>query len=84
MSSKTHPKIDLSNLSRKELEDAYIKLNIECESAKAKTDWYKEQYELSKSKLFGRSSEKNIPGQLSFDDLPLFNETEALREPFNI
>ena len=77
-------KIDLSNLSRKELEDAYVKLHIECESAKAKTDWYKEQYELSKSKLFGRSSEKNIPGQLSFDDLPLFNEAEALREPFNI
>lgn len=76
--------VDLSNLSRKELEEAYVKLHIECESAKAKTDWYKEQYELSKAKLFGISSEKSIPGQLSFDDLPLFNEAEALREPLNI
>ena len=25
-----------------------------------------------------------MPGQLSFDDLPLFNEAEALREPLNI
>lgn len=76
--------IELSNLSRKELEEAYVKLHIECESAKAKTDWYKEQYELSKAKIFGTSSEKSIPGQLSFDDLPLFNEAEALREPLNI
>ena len=76
--------IDLSNLSRKDLEDAYVKLYIECESAKAKTDWYKEQYELSKAKLFGKSSEKNIPGQMCWDDLPLFNEAEALREPLNI
>jgi hypothetical protein len=54
--------VNVSNLSRKELEEAYLKLHIECESAKAKTDWYKEQYELSKAKQFGTSSEKNIPG----------------------
>ncbi|KRQ87071.1 putative Helix-turn-helix domain of transposase IS66 [Caloramator mitchellensis] len=36
---------------------------------------------LSKQKLFGKSSEQNIDGQIS---LPIFNEAEAERQPINI
>lgn len=75
---------DLSSLSRAELEQKYIDLQTNLDSAMTKLNWYKEQYELSKQKLFGRSSEKQIPGQMSLEDLMLFNEAEALRDPINI
>ena len=76
--------IDLSALSREELEKEYIKLHAEYESAMAKVNWYTEQYELSRARMFGRSSESGIAGQMSFEDLMLFNEAEALRDPIHI
>lgn len=74
----------LKSLSRKELENEYIKLSTELMSANATLNWYKEQYELSKMKRFGKSSESDIAGQMSMEDMLLFNEAEALREPINI
>lgn len=70
---------NLENYSRKELEEAFIKLSIEKEQAELRLKWYEEQYRLSKQKLFGKSSEKNIPGQIV---LPIFNEAESERQPF--
>lgn len=34
-------------------------------------------------KRYGKSSEKEIDGQINLSDLPLFNEAETFREPFN-
>lgn len=73
--------INVSEYSRKELEEAFIKLSIEKEQAELKLKWYEEQYRLSKQKLFGKSSEMNIEGQIS---LPIFNEAEFERKPINI
>ena len=77
-------KIDLSALSRQDLERKYILLMTEYESSQAQIEWYKEQYRLSLQKRYGTSSEKNIVGQMSLSDLPLFNEAEVLRDPINI
>ncbi len=76
--------MDLSSLSREELEKEYIKLHTEYESAQALINWYVEQYKLSREKTFGRSSEAGIAGQMSFEDLMLFNEAEALKDPIHI
>lgn len=73
--------INLAEYSRKELEEAYVKLSLEKEQAELQLKWYQEQYRLSKQKLFGKSSEQNIDGQIS---LPIFNEAEAERQPINI
>jgi transposase len=73
--------INLAEYSRKELEEAYVKLSLEKEQAELQLKWYQEQYRLSKQKLFGKSSEQNIDGQVS---LPIFNEAEAERQPINI
>ncbi len=73
--------IDLSSLTREELEKQYIKLHSEYISMQAKAEWYEEQFRLSRQKRFGQSSEKDMAGQMSFDDLMLFNEAEALLEP---
>jgi transposase len=71
--------IDLSKLSREELEAAFVKVSVEKEQAELQLKWYEEQYRLSKQKLFGKSSEQNIDGnQLS---IPIFNEAESERQP---
>ena len=75
---------DLSNLSHDELVKMYINLQTEYDSAMAKMKWYEEQYRAASEKRYGTSSEKNIPGQITFQDLQIFNEAEALREPINI
>ncbi|WP_139903941.1 IS66 family transposase [Clostridium thermarum] len=78
--SKTEVKsFNLENYSRKELEDAFIKLSIEKEQAELRLKWYEEQYKLNKQRLFGKSSEKNIDGQIN---MPIFNEAESERQPF--
>lgn len=79
---KTHT--DLSVLSRKELEQQYIKLQTEYASVLAKIEWYQEQYRLARQRAYGRSSEQGIAGQMSLDEFMLFNEAEAFREPINI
>ena len=73
--------INLSSLSREELEQEYLKLHTEYTSAMAKAAWYEEQFRLSRQKRFGASSETGVSGQMSFEDLMLFNEAEALLEP---
>lgn len=75
---------NLSNMSREELMKECIKLNIQIEEAKAKLEWYKEQFKLAKQSKFGKSSENDMCDQMSLDDFMLFNEAEALREPINI
>lgn len=73
--------IDLQNMSRKDLENEYIKLKTQATDLAAKLDWYEQQYRLSKAKMFGPSSEKGVEGQLT---LPIFNEVESEREMLNI
>lgn len=74
--------IDISKYSRKELEEAFVKLSLEKEQAELQLKWYQEQYRLSKQKLFGKSSEQNIDdSQLS---LPIFNEVETEHQPINV
>ena len=77
---------DLSAFSRDELEKRYINLETEYKSALAKAAWYEEQYKLAQQRRYGKSSEKDIVGQMSVEDygVPLFNEAEACREPLNI
>ena len=73
--------IDLQNMSRRDLENEYIKLKTQATDLAAKLDWYEQQYRLSKAKQFGPSSEKGVEGQLA---LPIFNEAESEREMLNI
>ena len=72
--------IDLSKYSRDELESEYIKLYGKYLQAEAKADRYEENFKISQQQRFGRSSEKNIAGQMSladFDEFNIFNEAEA-------
>jgi transposase len=73
--------IDLQNMSRKDLENEYIKLKTQATDLATKLEWYEQQYRLSKAKIFGTSSEKGVEGQL---ELPIFNEAETEREMLNI
>jgi len=73
--------IDLSKYSRKELEEAYVKVSLEKEQAELQLKWYQEQYRLSKQKQFGKSSEQHLAEQMS---LPIFNEAETELQPINI
>ena len=81
---KTQP-TDLSVLSRSEPEKRYLNLETEYKSALAKMAWYEEHYKLAQQRRYGKSSEKDITGQMSVEDygVPLFNEAEACREPIN-
>lgn len=81
MKNKTVKSIDLSKYSREELEAAFMKVSVEKEQAELQLKWYQEQYRLSKQKLFGKSSEQHIDGQLS---LPIFNEAEMERQPIHV
>ena len=73
--------INLQNMSRRDLENEYIKLKTQATDLAARLDWYEQQYRLSKAKMFGPSSEKEMEGQLT---LPIFNEVEAEREMIHI
>lgn len=65
-------KINLTEYTREELENQFVKLSTQVEELSAKIAWYEEQYRLSREKKFGASSEKTAPEQLS-----LFNEAEV-------
>ena len=72
--------LNLSKYTRDELEDEFIKLYTRCLQAEAKADRYEENFKVSQQERFGRSSEKNIAGQMSlsdFDEFNIFNEAEA-------
>ena len=69
--------IDLSKYSRDELEEEYLKLYTRCAQAEAKADRMMEEFKIAQQKRFGKSSEKNIAGQMSLDDFNIFNEAEA-------
>lgn len=84
MNNKDKKETDLSGLSREELEKKYVQLNTKYNSTIAKLNWYLEQYRLAMQKRYGKSSEKEIDGQINLSDLPLFNEAETFREPFNV
>ena len=60
--------IDLSKMSRAELEDEFIKLYTRCSIAEAKADRFLEEMRLAMQKRYGRSSEKGFAGQLSLFD----------------
>ena len=64
--------MDLTSLSRAELETQILQLSIKVESISAKLHWYEEQYKLSRAQRFGSSSE-----QTPFDQLDFFNELES-------
>ena len=64
--------MDLTSLSRAELESQILHLSIKVESLAAKLNWYEEQYKLSRVQRFGASSE-----QTPFDQLDFFNELES-------
>lgn len=61
--------VDLSGMSRTELEDEYIKLYTRCTIAEAKADRFLEEIRRSRAKRYGSSSEKNFAGQLTIFDL---------------
>lgn len=69
--------IDLSKFSRDELEEEYLKLYMRCAQAEAKADRFLEEFKIAQQKRFGKSSEKNITGQMSLDDFNFFNEAET-------
>jgi len=70
--------IDLTQYTRAELEEQYVKLSTEMQNLSSKLAWYQEQYELSRKQRFGASSEKTHPDQIS-----LFNEAEAETVPIH-
>lgn len=82
---KNVPQLNLSDMSRSELESRYVNLETEYKTTLAKLKWYEEQYRLSAQRKYGQSSEKTDSGQLTLEDIGLkvFNEAEALREPIN-
>ena len=64
--------VDLSTMTREELEAYAMQKSMEAESLGAKLSWYEEQYQLSRAKLYGASSEKT-----PFDQMSFFNEAES-------
>ena len=60
--------IDLSSMSRTELEDAFAQLYIRYLSAEARAERFLEEFKISQAKHFDRSSERNILGQYSIYD----------------
>ena len=84
-SSKQNKSIaDLNAMSKEELIREYQRLHEQLSEVSSKLNWYEEQYRLSRIRMYGKSSEAELGGQMSLFDLPLFNEAEALREPINI
>lgn len=60
--------IDLSGMTRSELEDEFIKLYTRCSLAEAKADRFLEELRRAMQRRYGRSSEKGFPGQISLFD----------------
>ncbi|MDO4546347.1 MAG: IS66 family transposase [Bacillota bacterium] len=73
--------INLSAMSRKELEEEYIKANDKAAALEAELEWMRQQVRLSKSKTFGASSEKGMledgVQQSLFNEAELHSDTEA-------
>lgn len=67
--------IDLSAMSRQDLEQFAMKKSIENEELMVKVEWYEEQIRRARAKRFGPSSEVLHEGQISF-----FNEIERESE----
>lgn len=70
--------VDLSKMSREELEDAYVQLYTRCAVAEAKADRFLEEYRLSQQRRFGRSSEQGVAGQYSLTDFMKSNHTQPI------
>jgi len=64
--------IDVSALSRAELEDVFVKLAVENETLLARVAWYEQQFLLSRAQRFGPSSER-----VDFSQMDFFNEAES-------
>ena len=88
--------MDLSKLTRKELEanyqkiynekskieNAYAEIYVELEAAKMKLNWYEEQIRIHQQKRFGASSEKTqTDGQVSLFNEPENDQVMFLPEP---
>ena len=71
MSKNTVKTIDLSKMTREELEAYAMRVTSEKEELSAKVSWLEEQYKLGRARRFGPSSE-----QTPFDQLTFFNEAE--------
>ena len=65
--------IDLTKMTREELETFAMEALTEAEALKQKVDFYEEQLRLMRQKKFGTSSEKN---QVDENQLSLFNDAE--------
>ena len=81
--TKKDGRIDFSQMTRSELEDAYIKLYTRCSLAEAKADRLLEAIHLAMQKRHGRSSEKDFPGQLSLFDNEEKKEAPENKEPLS-
>ncbi len=64
--------LDLSSMTREELEAFTMQVSAEKQELAAKVSWYEEQYRLGRARRFGPSSEQTPFNQMSF-----FNEAEA-------
>ena len=71
-------KIDLSKMTREELENEYVKLSDKAMAQEAELNWLKEQVKLAKNNMFGQSSEKGLGDGLQQS---IFNEAELYQEP---
>lgn len=67
--------VDLSSMSREELESNYVNLQTELEAEKLKVSWLEEQFRLQRAVRFGASSEKTL---VDFNQMSIFNEAEYL------
>ena len=66
-------------MSRHELEEEFVKVNDKAVALQTEVEWLREQLKLSKSKMYGSSSEKSlIPDG---EQLSLFNEAELHQNP---
>jgi transposase len=72
MEKKPSNIINITSMKRSELETFAMQKSLENEELAAKLAWYEEQFRISRSKRFGRSSEQTYEGQLS-----VFNEAES-------
>lgn len=75
---KEMKEINLSDMSRSELEQGYADLNDRNMALEAENAWLREQVKLSKSQRFGSSSEQRL---VDGEQLGIFNEAEATQNP---
>lgn len=67
---------DLSAMSRRDLEENYIKLSTQLNAAQQQISWLEEQFRLSRAQRFGASSEQCL---VDFNQMSLFNEAEFIQ-----